>query len=62
MHKFIAEVIERCIVSGIIANSYEVPVYAKTLDEAVEVIDKEYASSGVEIGRIYQQVNNSEVK
>lgn len=61
MYKFIAEIIERCQ-SGEIVNSYEVPVYAKTLDAAVELIDKRYTSKGVETGRIYKQVYNSEVK
>lgn len=60
MRKFIAEVIERCIVSGIVANSYEVPVYAETIDQAMEVIDREYTSVGVEIGRVYQQINEVE--
>lgn len=60
MRKFIAEVIERCIVPGIGANSYEVPVYAETIDQAMEVIDKEYTSVGVEIGRVYQQINEVE--
>lgn len=57
MRKFVVEIIERCIVSDVIANSYEVPVYAETLDEALEVIDRDYTTQGVETGRVYQQIN-----
>ena len=57
MSKFVVEIIERCIVSDTIANSYEVPVYAETLDEALEIIDRDYTTQGVETGRVYQQVN-----
>ena len=48
MRKFIVEIVERCIVSGFVANSYEVPVYAENLDEALEVIDQKYTTQGVE--------------
>lgn len=57
MRKFIVEIVERCVVSGFVANSYEVPVYAENLDEALEVIDQKYTSQGVETGRVYQQIN-----
>ena len=57
MHKFVVEIIERCIVSDIIVNSYEVPVYAETLEEALKVIDRDYTTQGVETGRVCQQVN-----
>ncbi|QHJ80119.1 MAG: hypothetical protein [Caudoviricetes sp.] len=59
MRKYIAEVIERSEITARIINSYEIPIYAKSLDEALEVIDVEYCDH--EIGRVYQQVNN-EVK
>ena len=60
MRKFVVEIIERCIVSDVIANSYEVPVYAETLDEALGVIDRDYTTQGVETGRVYQQINEVE--
>lgn len=56
MRKFVVEIIERCKGSGDVAHSYEVPVYAETLDEALEVIDRDYTTQGVETGRVYQQV------
>lgn len=35
-----------------VSHSFEVPVYAKDLDEALEVAERRYQPSGLEVSRV----------
>ena len=52
LRKYLVEIIKTDKETNEIHDSYEVPIYGKSLDDVVEKVSRKYESQGVVTGRI----------